>query len=170
MTNPCIMESVNPCFYPTHCGADIEGTQYERTTTGSGFGRTTVTARVCPDMVRIAADAGYNSVGCGSRRETTGTPDSRRSRSGPSRDRSRCHRCRGHWLQPGGKPDPLHHQIIALGGEVAPKLPDRQLRARPRGDETSLRRPVYSCGRAGMRRARIWRSPRSKPSMTPSTW
>ena len=75
-----------------------------------------------PDMVRIAADAGYNSVGLwvapgnNWHRNTAGEVAAALQERGLVAIDVEVI-----WLQPGGKPDPLHHQIIALGGEVGAK-------------------------------------------------
>ena len=75
-----------------------------------------------PDMVRIAADAGYNSVGLwvapgdNWHRSTAGEVAAALQETGlVALDVEVI------WLQPGGKPDPLHHEIIAMGGEVGAK-------------------------------------------------
>ena len=75
-----------------------------------------------PDMVRIAADAGYNSVGLwvapgdNWHHNTAGEVAAALHETGLIAIDVEVI-----WLQPGGKPDPLHHQIIALGGEVGAK-------------------------------------------------
>jgi len=75
-----------------------------------------------PDMVHIAADAGYNSVGLWV------TPGDNWHHNTAGEVVAALHETglvaidvEVIWLQPGGKPDPLHHQIIALGGEVGAK-------------------------------------------------
>ena len=74
------------------------------------------------DMVRIAADAGYNSVGLwvapgdNWHSSTTGEVCGALHESGlVALDVEVI------WLQPGGKPDPMHHEIIAIGGEIGAK-------------------------------------------------
>ena len=75
-----------------------------------------------PDMVRIAADAGYNSVGLwvapgdNWHHNTAGEVAAALQETGLVAIDVEVI-----WLQPGRKPDPLHHQIIALGGEVGAK-------------------------------------------------
>jgi len=75
-----------------------------------------------PDMVHIAADAGYNSVGLwvapgdNWHHNTAGEVVAALHETGLVAIDVEVI-----WLQPGGKPDPLHHQIIALGGEVGAK-------------------------------------------------
>ena len=74
------------------------------------------------DMVRIAADAGYNSVGLW-------VAPGDNWHSGTAGEVSAVLQATGLvaldvevvWLQPGGKPDPVHHEIIAMGGEVGAK-------------------------------------------------
>ena len=87
------------------------------------------------DMVRIAADAGYNSVGLwvapgdNWHSSTTGEVCGALQESGlVALDVEVI------WLQPGGKPDPVHHEIIAIGGEIGAKNclivssePDREI-------------------------------------------
>ena len=74
------------------------------------------------DMVRVASDAGYNSVGLwiapgdNWHRKTAGEVAAALHETGLVAIDVEVI-----WLQPGGKPDPLHHQIIALGGEVGAK-------------------------------------------------
>ena len=75
-----------------------------------------------PGMVRIAADAGYNSVGLwvapgdNWHSSTAGEVAAALQETGlVALDVEVI------WLQPGGKPDPLHHEIIAMGGEVGAK-------------------------------------------------
>ena len=74
------------------------------------------------DMVRVASDAGYNSVGLwvapgdNWHRNTAGEVAAALQETGLVAIDVEVI-----WLQPGGKPDPLHHQIIALGGEVGAK-------------------------------------------------
>ena len=75
-----------------------------------------------PEMVRIAADAGYNSVGLwvapgdNWHSSTAGQVAAALRETGlVALDVEVI------WLQPGGKPDPLHHEIIAMGGEVGAK-------------------------------------------------
>ena len=74
------------------------------------------------DMVRVASDAGYNSVGLwiapgdNWHRNTAGEVAATLHETGLVAIDVEVI-----WLQPGGKPDPLHHQIIALGGEVGAK-------------------------------------------------
>ena len=74
------------------------------------------------DMVRVASDAGYNSVGLwvapgdNWHSSTTGEVAAALQETGLVAIDVEVI-----WLQPGGKPDPLHHQIIALGGEVGAK-------------------------------------------------
>jgi sugar phosphate isomerase/epimerase len=74
------------------------------------------------DMVRVAADAGYNSVGLwvapgdNWHHNTAGEVAAALQETGLVAIDVEVI-----WLQPGGKPDPLHHQIIALGGEVGAK-------------------------------------------------
>ena len=90
------------------------------------------------DMVRIAADAGYNSVGLW-------VAPGDNWHSGTAREVSAVLQATGLvaldveviWLQPGGKPDPVHHEIIAMGGEVGAKNclivssePDREVTKR----------------------------------------
>ena len=91
-----------------------------------------------PDMVRIAADAGYNSVGLwvalgdNWHSSTAGEVTAALQETGlVALDVEVI------WLQPGGKPDPLHHEIIAMGGEVSAKNclivssePDREITKR----------------------------------------
>ena len=74
------------------------------------------------DMVSIAADAGYNSVGLwvapgdNWHSSTTGEVSAALHQSGIiALDVEVI------WLQPGGKPDPMHHEIIAIGGEIGAK-------------------------------------------------
>jgi len=74
------------------------------------------------DMVRVASDAGYNSVGLWI------APGDNWHRNTTREVAAALHETglvaidvEVIWLQPGGKPDPLHHQIIALGGEVGAK-------------------------------------------------
>jgi sugar phosphate isomerase/epimerase len=73
-------------------------------------------------MVHIAADAGYNSVGLwvapgdNWHHNTAGEVVAALHETGLVAIDVEVI-----WLQPGGKPDPLHHQIIALGGEVGAK-------------------------------------------------
>lgn len=74
------------------------------------------------DMVRVASDAGYNSVGLWV------APGDNWHRNTASEVAAALQETglvaidvEVIWLQPGGKPDPLHHQIIALGGEVGAK-------------------------------------------------
>ena len=74
------------------------------------------------DMVRVASDAGYNSVGLWV------SPGDNWHRNTAGEVAAALHETglvaidvEVIWLQPGGKPDPLHHQIIALGGEVGAK-------------------------------------------------
>ena len=88
-----------------------------------------------PDMVRIAADAGYNSVGLwvapgdNWHSSTAGEVAAVLQETGlVALDVEVI------WLQPGGKPDPVHHEIIAMGGEVGAKNclivssePDREI-------------------------------------------
>jgi len=89
-------------------------------------------------MVRIAADAGYNSVGLW-------VAPGDNWHSGTAREVSAVLQATGLvaldveviWLQPGGKPDPVHHEIIAMGGEVGAKNclivssePDREVTKR----------------------------------------
>ena len=73
-------------------------------------------------MVLIAADAGYNSVGLwvapgdNWHRSTAGDVATALQETGlVALDVEVI------WLQPVGKPDPLHHEIIARGGEVGAK-------------------------------------------------
>ena len=87
------------------------------------------------DMVKIAADAGYNSVGLwvapgdNWRVSTTGEVCGALQESDlVALDVEVI------WLQPGGKPDPVHHEIIAIGGEIGAKNclivssePDREI-------------------------------------------
>ena len=74
------------------------------------------------DMVRVASDAGYNSVGLwvapgdNWHRNTAGEVAAALQETGLVAIDVEVI-----WLQPGGKPDPLHHQIIASGGEVGAK-------------------------------------------------
>ena len=74
------------------------------------------------DMVRVASDAGYNSVGLwvapgdNWHRDTAGEVAAALQETGLVAIDVEVI-----WLQPRGKPDPLHHQIIALGGEVGAK-------------------------------------------------
>ena len=86
------------------------------------------------DMVYIAADAGYNGVGLWV------APDENWQASTSSEVTSALQQTgltaldvEVIWLQPGGKPDPMHHKIIAVGGEVGAKnclivssVPDRE--------------------------------------------
>ena len=87
------------------------------------------------DMVRVASDAGYNSVGLwvapgdNWHRDTAGEVAAALQETGLVAIDVEVI-----WLQPRGKPDPLHHQIIALGGEVGAKNclivssePDREI-------------------------------------------
>jgi len=74
------------------------------------------------DMVRIAAGAGYNSVGLW----VAPGENWRSSTSGEVSAVLRETRLIALdveviWLQPGGKPDPMHHEIIAIGGEIGAK-------------------------------------------------
>ena len=74
------------------------------------------------DMVRVASDAGYNSVGLwvapgdNWHHNTAGEVAAALQDTGLVAIDVEVI-----WLQPGCKPDPLHHQIIALGGEVGAK-------------------------------------------------
>ena len=74
------------------------------------------------DMVRVASDAGYNSVGLwvapgdNWHHNTAGEVAAALQETGLVAIDVEVI-----WLQPGGKPDSLHHQIIALGGEVGAK-------------------------------------------------
>jgi len=74
------------------------------------------------DMVKIAAAAGYNSLGLwvspgdNWHASTTGEVCGALQESGlVALDVEVI------WLQPGGKPDPMHHKIIAIGGEIGAK-------------------------------------------------
>lgn len=74
------------------------------------------------DMVRIAAEAGYNSVGLW----VAPGENWRSSTSGEVCAALRETRLIALdveviWLQPGGKPDPMHHEIISIGGEIGAK-------------------------------------------------
>jgi sugar phosphate isomerase/epimerase len=75
-----------------------------------------------PDMVRIASEAGYNSVGLwvapgeNWRSSTTGEVCAALHET-----RLIALDIEVIWLQPGGKPDPIHHEIIAIGGEIGAK-------------------------------------------------
>ena len=90
---------------------------YERTAFSTGL-------EVSPPdhPCRIAADAGYNSVGLwvapgdNWHHNTAGEVAAALQETGLVAIDVEVI-----WLQPGGKPDPLHHQIIALGGEVGAK-------------------------------------------------
>ena len=74
------------------------------------------------DMVHIAADAGYNSVGLWV------APGENWHRDTSAQVAAALHQTglvaldvEVIWLQPGGKPDPQHHEVIAMGGEVGAK-------------------------------------------------
>jgi sugar phosphate isomerase/epimerase len=88
-----------------------------------------------PDMVRIAADAGYNSVGLwvapgdNWHSSTSGEVASALQQTGliPLD-------VEVIWIQPGGQPDPVHHEIISIGGDIGARNclvvssePDREL-------------------------------------------
>jgi len=71
------------------------------------------------DMVRIAADAGFNSVGLwvapgeNWQAGTTGAVNQALRETGIV-----VLDVEVIWLQPGNRPDPKHHEIIAIGGEI----------------------------------------------------
>lgn len=87
------------------------------------------------DMVRIAADAGYNSVGLWvAPGENWHAPTSAEVGSALRETGLIPLDVEVIWIQPGGKPDPIHHKIIEIGGEIGARNclivssePDREL-------------------------------------------
>ena len=71
------------------------------------------------DMVRIAADAGYNSLGLWvAPGENWHASTSAEVGSALQETGLIPLDVEVIWIQPGGKPDPVHHKIIEIGGEI----------------------------------------------------
>lgn len=74
------------------------------------------------DMVRIASDAGYNSVGLWVAPNDNWSPSATGEVATALQETGLVALdVEVIWLQPGGKPDPMHHEIIAIGGEIGAK-------------------------------------------------